>query len=57
MLASLNDFNAFFDALIAVKSAHNVHNGAIALRIMAQLAQERLTERADMQADGQKQRR
>ena len=43
-LAMLDDFNKFFDSIIAVKEWNGVHNSAIAMRIMANLAVERLEQ-------------
>ena len=44
IVARYNDFGRLFDVLIAVKSKHDIHNGAVALRVMADLAMERLAE-------------
>ncbi|MEZ4376227.1 MAG: hypothetical protein R3B07_35815 [Polyangiaceae bacterium] len=42
----LEDFDRFFDALIAVKQHKDVHNTAIALRVMAELTLEALEREA-----------
>jgi hypothetical protein len=42
--APYDDFGRLFDAIIAVKSKLDIHNGAVALRVMADLAMERLAE-------------
>ena len=47
LAASLADFGAMFDAVVAVKDATGVHNTAVAIRTMAQLAVERLEEMGD----------
>ena len=39
-----DDFARLFDAIIAVKTKVDIHNGAVALRVMADLAMERLAE-------------
>ena len=43
-IARFEDFDVIFDAVIAVKEREDVHNSAIALRRMAELALERLAE-------------
>ncbi len=43
-LARFEDFNRFFDALIAVKERSGVHNSAIAMRLLSDLAMERLEQ-------------
>ena len=43
-LAGLDDFDKFFDSIIAVKEMAGVHNSAIAMRVMATLAVERLEQ-------------
>jgi len=44
IVAHYDDFGRLFDAIIAVKSKLDIHNGAVALRVMADLAMERLAE-------------
>ena len=44
IVAHYDDFTRLFDAIIAVKSKLDIHNGAVALRVMADLAMERLGE-------------
>lgn len=44
LLASLNDFDRFFDTAVAVKEKLNIQNTATAVRMMATLAAERLAE-------------
>lgn len=44
LVAHYKDFEAIFDAVIAVKTKHNIHNAAVALRMMAELAVERLEQ-------------
>jgi len=44
IVAHYDDFARLFDAIIAVKSKLDIHNGAVALRVMADLAMERLAE-------------
>jgi hypothetical protein len=44
IVARYDDFARLFDAAIAVKSRLDIHNGAVALRVMADLAMERLAE-------------
>jgi len=44
IVAHYDDFGRLFDAVIAVKSKLDIHNGAVALRVMADLAMERLAE-------------
>jgi ribosomal silencing factor RsfS len=51
LLAHYDDFERFFDAVIAVKQRSNVHNAAIALRLMADLAMERLAQLEAESAD------
>jgi hypothetical protein len=46
MAAALPDFEKFFDTVIAVKKQLNVHNTALAVRLMAKLACERLNQMA-----------
>lgn len=43
-VAAYRDFDAFFDAVVKVKTQCKVYNSAIALATMAQLAMERLTQ-------------
>jgi hypothetical protein len=51
-VGQLADFDAFFDALLKVKHVKGVHNTAVALRMMADLARKALdAEEADA-ADG-----
>ena len=47
LAGSYGDFNDFFDALVAVKDIRNITNNAIALRVMAGLAVERLLQIED----------
>jgi hypothetical protein len=47
MAGTYGDFNDFFDALVAVKDIRNITNNAIALRVMAGLAVERLLQIED----------
>ena len=42
--ASRADFDKFFDTIVAVKTALNIHNTALAIGMMAQLANERLEQ-------------
>ena len=42
IVAHYDDFSRLFDAIIAVKTKLDIHNGAVALRVMADLAMERL---------------
>ena len=44
IVAHYDDFARLFDTIIAVKSKLDIHNGAVALRVMADLAMERLVE-------------
>jgi len=48
----LRDFDKLFDAIIGAKRLVNVHNGAIGLRVMADLALERLDQLQKEKADG-----
>lgn len=50
-VAHYDDFNKLFDALIRVKDHANVYNSAIALRVMAELAIERIEEVEAQNAD------
>jgi hypothetical protein len=50
LAAHYSDFAAFFDAVVAVKNRTGVHNTAVAIRAMAELALERLDETDDGQA-------
>ena len=43
-IARLEDFNRIFDAIVAVKTKLNVHNTALAMRLMAEYALERLDQ-------------
>ena len=43
-LARYADFDAIFDAIVAVKDQRSVLNSAMALRVMAELALERLSQ-------------
>lgn len=43
-VADKADFDKLFDAIIAVKSKMNVHNTALAVKLMAQLALERIEQ-------------
>jgi hypothetical protein len=42
LVAKYEDFSLFFETLLAVKAARNVHNSAVALRLMAELAGQAL---------------
>nr|BDD45304.1 hypothetical protein 24 [bacterium] len=44
ILASYDDFDSFFDAIVAVKEFKNVFNNAVAIRLMADLAMEKIIE-------------
>ena len=44
LAANYKDFDRIFEAIIAVKEKHNIHNSAVALRVMADLALERLAQ-------------
>ena len=44
LAARFEDFDLFFDAVMKTKKQANVHNAAMALRIMAELACERLDQ-------------
>lgn len=44
LAAHYRDFDLIFNAIIAVKEKHNIHNAAVALRVMADLAMERMAE-------------
>lgn len=44
LVSHYRDFDAIFDAIVATKKARNVHNTAVALRVMADLAMERILE-------------
>ncbi|GMV18338.1 MAG: hypothetical protein AMXMBFR56_65620 [Polyangiaceae bacterium] len=44
LVGQLATFDAFFDSIVRVKTSRNVHNSALALRLMAQLAVERLEQ-------------
>ncbi len=46
IIAHYDDFAPLFDAVIAVKQKLDIHNGAVALRVMADLAMERLASEA-----------
>ncbi len=50
MAARYADFDAVFDALIKVKSATNTFNAGMALRLMADLAMERIEQLDDEEA-------
>ncbi|MBI1207236.1 MAG: hypothetical protein GC191_08100 [Azospirillum sp.] len=43
-VADAANFDAFFDTLIAVKEKYAVHNSAIALKLMAELATDKLAD-------------
>jgi len=47
MVGRYEDFGHFFDTLLAVKSVKGVHNTAVALRLMADLAGRALAEEAE----------
>jgi len=49
--ARFEDFNAFFDAIVKVKAKFNIHNSAIALSRMVDLALERLEQIEDAPSD------
>ena len=44
IVAHYDDFARVYDTIIAVKQKLDIHNGAVALRVMADLAMERLAE-------------
>jgi hypothetical protein len=44
LVAELKTFNELFDAIVGVKQQLNVHNTAMALKVVARLAKERLRE-------------
>ena len=46
------DFGRFFEQLLAVKHATGVHNTAVALRLMSELAGEALAAREAAEAEG-----
>ena len=46
LVAHYDGFSRLFDTIIAVKSKLDIHNGAVALRVMADLAMERLASEA-----------
>jgi hypothetical protein len=52
LLAAMTDFTSFFDTIIKVKQKLNVYNTAIAVRLMAQLAVERLEQMAEAEEAG-----
>jgi hypothetical protein len=57
LVASLADFDRFFDTLVAVKEKLNIQNTAMAARVMATLALERLAELdAESAANGEKEK-
>lgn len=43
-LAHLKDFDAFFEAIVRTKDAHNVQNSAVAIGLVAELALQRLDQ-------------
>ena len=46
LVAHYDDFSRLFDTIIEVKAKLDIHNGAVALRVMADLAMERLASEA-----------
>ena len=52
IVAHYDDFSRLFDAIIAVKQKLDIHNGAVALRVMADLAMERLASEAERAKKG-----
>lgn len=44
LLAEYEDFTAFFNTIVAIKEFKNVYNTAIAIRIMTEMAMERLQQ-------------
>lgn len=44
LFASMDDFDSFFDSVTKTKKVMNAHNSALALRVMAQLALQKLDE-------------
>jgi hypothetical protein len=53
LVAALADFERLFDACVRVKEQRNVHNTALAVRVMAELALERLEELAGSEEPAQ----
>ncbi len=51
LVAHYDDFSALFDAIVAVKDFKGVHNSAIALRLMAELAMKQIRDQQE-QSDG-----
>ncbi len=52
VVAAYDDFDRFFKSLVAVKGASGIHNTAVALRTMAELAGEALAAREAADAGG-----
>lgn len=52
MVAHYDDFDRFFKTLVAVKGVSGIHNTAVALRTMAELAGEALAAREAAEAGG-----
>ena len=50
LVGSYDDFRLFFETMLRVKAAKNVHNTAVALRVMAELAGKALND-ADGESD------
>ena len=50
LVASYEDFSSIFDAIVKVKDHIGVHNTAVAIRAMAELAIERIEETEDVAA-------
>ena len=50
LVASYEDFDALFDSIVRVKDHIGVHNTAVAIRSMAELAIERINETEDVEA-------
>ena len=48
LLARYEDFEKVFEAAVTVKARKKIHNSAIALRVMAELALERLAQLEDV---------
>jgi hypothetical protein len=52
LVGAYADFDQFFQGLLAVKHATGVHNTAVALRMMAELAADALARREEAAATG-----
>ena len=51
MLASLSDFTRLFDTIVETKGHTNIHNTALAVRMMAELAHIQISELRDAAAE------